>query len=81
MYKLIWIDEGDEQKVQHEINDVLAFDSISIDDVNNVLEGMEKDYKLSDEEVDEISYLIDKRDDFPNITELRDIIQTVIGRS
>lgn len=81
MYKLVWVENDDPLKTQHEINDVLAFASITVDDVNDVLAEMEKDYELSEEEYDDISYFINNCDDFPNMTELRDIVEMVIGRS
>lgn len=79
MYKLIWIDEDTEPKVQREIENVLAFDSLAKDDVDLILEQFEEDITLSKDEYDEIARRIDKRDDFPNLQELRDIIKDVVG--
>ncbi len=67
MYKLIWVENDDPLKTQHEITEVLAWDSITKEDVELILEQFEEEYTMSEEEYDKITYLINKRDDFPNM--------------
>lgn len=78
MYKLVWVENNDPLKTQHEITGVVAWDCITKEDVESILKQFEEEYTMSSEEYDKIGCLIDKRDDFPNIQGLREIITEVL---
>lgn len=63
----------------HSFKNVLAYDCLTKEDLENVCEDLKVKYEFTSEEIDIIKHRLGKFDRFPDIEDLRWIVQDIIA--
>lgn len=74
---LIYVGDGGDV---HSFKNVLAYDCLTNEDLENVCEALNVEPTFTAEEMETIKYRLGKFDDFPNLEDLRWIVKDVIAR-